>query len=51
MSKRGRGILRGSCPYFCLYSPECVEVEFPEVRAALANKIVPLTGAVSFGRR
>jgi hypothetical protein len=33
------------------YSPECVEGKFPEVLAALANKIVPLTGAVSFGRR
>ena len=28
MSKRGRGILRGPGPYFCLYSPECVEVDF-----------------------
>jgi hypothetical protein len=32
MSKRGRGILRGPGPYFCLYSPECVEDEFHEVR-------------------
>jgi hypothetical protein len=31
MSKRGRGILRDPGPYFCLYSPECVEVEFSEV--------------------
>jgi hypothetical protein len=34
MSKRGRGILRGPGPYFCLYSPECVEEEFSEVRTA-----------------
>jgi hypothetical protein len=32
MSKRGRGILRGPGPYFCLYSPECVEGEFCEPR-------------------
>jgi hypothetical protein len=32
MSKTGRGILRDPGPYFCLYSPECVEVEFCEVR-------------------
>jgi hypothetical protein len=25
MSKTGRGILRDPGPYFCLYSPECVE--------------------------
>jgi hypothetical protein len=31
MSNRGRGILRGPGPYFCLYSPECVEYEFSEV--------------------
>jgi len=32
MSKRDRSILRGSGPYLCLYSPECVEGEFCEVR-------------------
>jgi len=32
MSKTGRGILRDPGPYFCLYSPECVEEEFSEVR-------------------
>ena len=32
MSKRGRTILRGSGPYICLYSPECVEGEFCELR-------------------
>jgi hypothetical protein len=32
MSKTGRGILRDPGPYFCLYSPECVEGEFSEVR-------------------
>jgi hypothetical protein len=31
MSNRGRGILRGPGPYFCLYSPECVEGRFSEV--------------------
>ena len=31
MSKTGRGILRGPGPYFCLYSPECVEDVFYEV--------------------
>jgi hypothetical protein len=32
MSKsRSRGILRGPGPYSCLYSPECVELEFSEV--------------------
>jgi hypothetical protein len=32
MSKTGRGILRGPGPYFCLYSPECVEEKFCELR-------------------
>jgi hypothetical protein len=31
MSKTERGILGGPGPYFCLYSPECVEEEFSEV--------------------
>jgi hypothetical protein len=34
MSKTGRGILGGPGPYFCLYSPECVEGEFSELRLA-----------------
>ena len=33
MSKRGRGILRGPCPYYCLYSPECVELDFSHLAA------------------
>ena len=32
MSKTGRGILRDPGPHFCLYSPECVEEEFCELR-------------------
>jgi hypothetical protein len=32
MSKTGRGILRDPGPYFCLYSSECVEEEFCELR-------------------
>jgi hypothetical protein len=32
MSKRGRGTLRGPGPYRCLYSPECVEYVFCELR-------------------
>jgi hypothetical protein len=31
MSKTVRGILRGPGPYYCLYSPECVEGRFSEV--------------------
>ena len=32
MSKTGRGILRDPGPYFRLYSPECVEEVFCELR-------------------
>jgi hypothetical protein len=37
MSKRGRSILRGSGPYLCLYSPECVEGGFSDVCIALVQ--------------
>jgi hypothetical protein len=56
MSKTGRGLLRGPGPYFCLYSPECVEGEFSEVRLARVGsgpsskrgpvrKVTPSSGA------
>jgi hypothetical protein len=32
MSKRGRDPVGCPGPYRCLYSPECVEEEFSEVR-------------------
>jgi hypothetical protein len=37
MSKTGRGILRDPGPYFCLYSPECVEGEFSEVELLISR--------------
>ena len=41
MSKTGRGILRDPGPYFCLYSPECVEEKFSEVLCRTLHRTRP----------